>query len=82
MKEVSLDLQYRRVRLAELLLSVDEEAMIAVFEKLVASLGMQRPKAVLSQSELLARLEEAMLDAKAGRTIGAEDLLKEMESWK
>ena len=29
MKEVSLDLQDRRVRLAELLLSVDEEAMIA-----------------------------------------------------
>jgi len=82
MKDLSLDLQDRRVRLAELLLGVDEQAMINVLEKLVASLGIQRPKAVLSQAELLDRLDEAMLDSQEGRTISANDLLREMDSWK
>ncbi len=81
-KDLSLDLQDRRVRLAELLLGVDEEAMINVLEKLVASLGIQRSKAVLSEAELLDRLDEAMLDSKEGRTISANDLLREMDSWK
>lgn len=82
MKDLSLDLQDRRIRLAELLLSVDEEAMINVLEKLVATLGIQRPKAVLSQAELLGRLDEAMMDSKECRTISASDLLREMDAWK
>ena len=76
-----MDLQDRRIRLAELMFSIDEDKYLVVFEKLMASLGLQRREPLLSREEVMARLDEAMEDAKAGRTTDAADLLKEIDGW-
>ena len=81
MKEISIDLQDRRMRLAELILSIDEEAVIQAMEKLISSLGLQRQAPALTQAELLARLDEAMRDAQRGATTDTTALLEEIDRW-
>lgn len=82
MKQLSMELRDRRVRLAELLLGVDEETLIHALEKLMASAGVQRSLSSLTQEELTSRLDEAMEDAREWRVTNADDLLKEVVDWK
>jgi hypothetical protein len=81
MDSPSLDFKNRRMRLAELLLQVDEEKLIAIIESLLSSVGIPRQQSALTVEELDCRIAHAHEDIQAGRTMSSEELLTEIKNW-
>lgn len=75
------DLRNRVVRIADVLLMMNQESLIMKVEELLANSAQSHDPKELSQEQLLARLEASEADIRDGRTIGSEELLAEIEGW-
>lgn len=80
-----MDIQLRKINFVQEFLRLDNEQVIAKLEKLLTAEKKKLNKRELKPftiEEFNKRADEAEADAKAGRVTRAEDLLKEIETWR
>lgn len=80
-----MDIQLRKIQFVQEFLRVDDEQVIAKLEKLLSTEKSKLSKQKLKRytvEELDKQAAAAEEDVKYGRVTKAEDLLREIESWK
>jgi len=80
-----MDLQTRKIEFIQEFLKIDSEELIERFESMLKKKDKKSDDHLFkpfTMEEYNARIDQAMDDSRNGRMISAEDLLKEIDSWK
>jgi len=80
-----MDIQLRKIQFVQEFLRLDNEQVIAKLEELLTSEKKKLSTSKLKPytlEEFHQMVQEAEADVEAGRVTSAEDLLREIDSWK